>query len=73
MVDQFVDGLRNDSPGAQRHETRRQQTERPYEESHRHQQEEQFRISAGIDGVVPAHVPCDDSHIDGTDDLGEMV
>lgn len=68
MVDQLVNGFRNNSPGAQRYEARRQQAERANEEGHGHQQEEQFRITAGIYGVVPSQVPCYDPDVDGAND-----
>lgn len=69
VVDQLVDRLGNDSTGAERHQAGHQQTERPNEKGHGHQQEKQFRIAAGVDRVVPPEVPRHDPHVDGADDL----
>lgn len=66
MVDQLVDGLRDDAAGAQREQARDEQTEGADHEAGAHQQEEeQLMVRIRIVGVVPGH----DAHANGADDL----
>lgn len=66
MVDQLVDGFRDDATGAEREETRYEQTERADQEAGGHQQEEQhLRMRV----VVAGEVPGDHAHADGAEDL----